>query len=156
MEECGDILQKKEKKILGISIWQPPYESGISMWNMLRLGVASAPFKFGLKACWRMYSCMDAAERLHQEAMNGKPHWALYTIGVTPSSQCKGFGSALISPVLEIIDKSEMSCYLETASLRSVQFFQKSGWDVLKEVDKPYAGPPFWTMLRQPKKFTSL
>jgi hypothetical protein len=56
-----------------------------------------------------------------------------------------------MQPVLERADSDNLTCYLETAKEINVTFYQKHGFEVVKEF--PLGGkdgPPFWTMLRQP------
>ncbi len=43
----------------------------------------------GFSAMYRMLATLDIAEREHQEAMRGNPHWAVYTIGTLPTFQSK-------------------------------------------------------------------
>jgi len=142
-------------KLLGIAVWQTPFETGVSFWNLLRLGMASAPFQFGIGPTWRMMSCLDLTEKVHSQVIS-EPHWALYTIGVMSHDQSKGIGSALIAPMLSVVDSdkflfSHNYCYVDTSSERSLGFFQKHGFEIVNDVSNPSKGPRFWSLLREPK-----
>lgn len=143
-------FDSQSNKLKGLAILQPPYESGISTWNLLKLGMGSAPFKFGFTASWRMYSCLQQSEKTHASVIQ-TPHWALYTIGVDTPFQCKGIGTILVQAILPIVDAESLPCYLDTASERSLKFFQKFGWKIAKEEKKPSCGPKYWALLREPQ-----
>jgi len=138
-----DVLQ-------GVALWQPPYESGISFWDMIKAGMASAPWTMGVKASWRAVSCLDQCEKKHRQTITG-PHWALYSIGVDPAFQNLCIGTKLMKPILDCADADQLPCYLDTPSERSLNFFRRLGFEVVLDVDSPPAGPPFWTMVRQPQ-----
>jgi len=140
----------KTSQLQGVSVWQPPYEAGVSVWAMLRLGLGLAPFKFGFYATYKTLLILQMSEKLHQDAMKGKKHWSLYTIGVSPEYQCKGIGTSLIEPVLNFADIDNLPCYLDTASERSLNFFKRYGWNLHDDVVNPPVGCRFWTMVREP------
>lgn len=138
-------------KLEGTAVFQPPYEAGVSMWNMLLLGMGSLPFKLGMGASWRLYSLIDLSEKNHQQVMQDQKHWSLYTIGVMPELQRHGIGTSLLQPVLAIADSDQLPCYLDTPNEGSISFFKKNGFEVVREV-KPDNAPKFWCMVRKPKK----
>jgi len=141
-----------DKKLEAVAIWQPPFEAGVSIWNMMMLGFAAAPWKFGMSATWRMMRVLELSEWHHKDTMQNRPHWTLYSIAVVPSRQSKGLGTALIQPVLQAADSEGISIYLDTDSERSLHFFENNGWKVVKDLKEPPVGPQFWTMLREPRK----
>jgi len=148
-------VDETTKHIVGAAVWQPPYESGVSLWNMLKEGLAKAPLKFGIKASWRMMKILKQTEAVHIEVMQKTPHWSLYTIGVDPPYQCKGIGTKIVGPILKKADEDKVACYLDTSSDRSIKFFERQGFEVAKVVDNG-ATPKFYSMVRQPKEKTVL
>lgn len=50
----------------------------------------------------------------------------------------KGIGSLALKGVLELADKSGTSCYLESSNPKNLSFYQKQGFEVVKEI---YADP---------------
>jgi GNAT superfamily N-acetyltransferase len=67
-------------------------------------------------------------------------------LGVEPSCQGQGIGSALIRPVMERADAEGFLCYLDTEEPRAVRLCQKHGFEIVVEGDLPRGGPHFWTM----------
>ncbi|MCH8685740.1 GNAT family N-acetyltransferase [Pedomonas mirosovicensis] len=79
-----------------------------------------------------------------------EPVWLLATIGVDPSRQGQGLGTAVIRPGLKAAEAAGIPAYLETASLRNVAFYERLGFRVLAEVQLPANGPRTWCMMRRP------
>lgn len=71
-------------------------------------------------------------------------------MGVDPSQQGKGFGSALLQHALIQCDRDSKLAYLESTSPRSVPFYKRHGFEVLGTIQ---AGtlPPIFPMLRRPR-----
>ena len=76
------------------------------------------------------------------------PHWDLSAIGVDPSRQGEGIGSALMAPVLERADAQRMPAYLETATARNVLLYERLGFVVLEELTLPRTDVHGWLMDR--------
>jgi len=144
-------FEVKTMKLLGLAVWQSPLETGVSIWRMFRLGAVSAPWKFGISASWRMYKVLDQSESYHIKSMKDQHHWSLYTVGVDPQFQSKGIGTKLIQPILDLADKDQLPCYLDTSNERSIEFFKRNGFEVCEDERNPVYGPRFWTMIRKPK-----
>eukprot|EP00026_Physarum_polycephalum_P011564 Phypoly_transcript_11799.p1 GENE.Phypoly_transcript_11799~~Phypoly_transcript_11799.p1 ORF type:complete len:344 (+),score=27.53 Phypoly_transcript_11799:83-1033(+) len=137
-------------KLQGVAIWQPPYESGVSFWNMLKTGMGTAPWNLGVKPAWRILSVLDQVEKMHQKTIT-RPHWSLYSISVDPALQCRGIGTKMMKPILDMADYDGLPCYLDTPSERSLKFFRRLGFEVIYDVSNPSSGPRFWTMVRNPQ-----
>jgi ribosomal protein S18 acetylase RimI-like enzyme len=78
-------------------------------------------------------------------------HWYLETMGVDPTVQRQGLGGRLLKPVLEIADRDQVDCYLETAEPRNADYYARHGFVVenpaLQIVPN---GPPHIAMRRRP------
>lgn len=134
----------------GAAIWLPPDAPHIGVLDALRLGMWQMPFRTGLSNLGRSISAMNQIDNLHKKDPP-KRHWFLAVLGVDTDRQGRGIGGELIQPVLARADSDNLACYLETAKEINVTFYQKHGFEVVKEF--PLGGkdgPPFWTMLRQP------
>jgi GNAT superfamily N-acetyltransferase len=85
---------------------------------------------------------MQIAEYHPQE-----PHWYLALLGVDPTKQGRGYGSALLASTLERCDRDRMPAYLEASSPRNKALYERHGF---VEVGLIQAGssPPMWPMLR--------
>ncbi|MGQ0548542.1 MAG: GNAT family N-acetyltransferase [Armatimonadota bacterium] len=78
-----------------------------------------------------------------------EPHWYLPLIGVDPSHQGKGYGSALMQHALTVVDRDNALAYLESTSPRSVPLYERYGFAVLGTIQVG-TSPPIFPMLRKP------
>ena len=76
-------------------------------------------------------------------------HWYLWTVGVQPDSQGKGYASRLIRPMLSRIDKAGLPCYLETLDERNVPVYERLGFKVIDKSIIPDTSFINWAMLRE-------
>ena len=76
-------------------------------------------------------------------------HFYLAVLGVDPSRQGEGLGSALIQPVLQLCDSERLPAYLESSKERNVDFYARHGFRVTSELRLP-KGPTMWPMWRSP------
>jgi ribosomal protein S18 acetylase RimI-like enzyme len=86
-------------------------------------------------------------EKLHPR----EPHWYLAVIGVEPNRQGEGLGGRLLDAVLERLDSGGAPAYLETSTASNVAWYRHYGFEVQHEVRPAPAGPPVWTMWREPR-----
>jgi GNAT superfamily N-acetyltransferase len=110
----------------------------------------------------RMHAMLDAetltrfmhivrtVERFHRRTAIGK-HLYLSTLGVEPSRQGQGLGSALIRSMLERADAEGLPCYLETCQPRNIPLYQKHGFKIMIEEVEPNSGVRGWGFLREPR-----
>lgn len=131
----------------GNAVWLPPGDTKVSPMRMMRTGMIAAPLKFGIGPFNRFLKVMNVMEHLHERDMP-QPHWYLMILGVDPPRQGQGIGGGLIAPVLARADAEGLPCYLETAKVRNVAFYQKHGFEVIVEDDIPNGGFHYWTMRR--------
>jgi ribosomal protein S18 acetylase RimI-like enzyme len=80
-----------------------------------------------------------------------EPHWYLPMIGVDPSHQGKGYGSALMQHALTRCDRENKLAYLETSNRRNIPLYKRYGFELLATIQIRSA-PPVFPMLRQPRK----
>jgi ribosomal protein S18 acetylase RimI-like enzyme len=62
-------------------------------------------------------------------------HWHLGPVGVLPSHQGKGIGTNLLSRFCQEVDACLSPAYLETDSDKNVQFYERFGFEVVKETE---------------------
>ncbi len=83
----------------------------------------------------------DTASRLsHWQAVwdqhdPREPHWHLGPVGVVPSRQGSGVGTALMQRFCLEVDVRKVAAFLETDRSTNVRFYQKFGFQMVKEVD---------------------
>jgi len=72
----------------------------------------------------------------HREWARHEPssqHWHLGPIGVLPSHQDSGIGSALMDRFCKEVDACSAKAYLETEGDKNVRFYEKFGFKVIAE-----------------------
>jgi ribosomal protein S18 acetylase RimI-like enzyme len=82
----------------------------------------------------RVNSAMALTEKAHKRLMP-EPHWYLGCIGVHPSAQGTGIGSALLQHGLDRADAAKQRVYLETATDYDVAFYSKRGFEVKETIE---------------------
>jgi ribosomal protein S18 acetylase RimI-like enzyme len=81
-----------------------------------------------------------------------EPHWYLPLIGVDPTRQARGYGSALMTHALQRCDHEQKLAYLESSNPRNLSLYIRHGF----EFGTIQAGdsPPMFPMLRKPRGCT--
>jgi GNAT superfamily N-acetyltransferase len=77
-------------------------------------------------------------------------HYYVRDVGVLPSMQGRGLGSALMGPTLERCDREGMPAYLEASSERSAALYERLGFRITS-VLRVGSCPPLRLMLREPR-----
>jgi ribosomal protein S18 acetylase RimI-like enzyme len=80
-----------------------------------------------------------------------EPHWYLPLIGVQPSKQGNGYGSALLRASLARSDADGAPAYLEATSERNVPLYQRHGFVRLGTIQAG-SSPPLTAMLRESRQ----
>ena len=62
-------------------------------------------------------------------------HWHLGPVGVLPSQQGKGIGTKLLNRFCQEVDSCLSPAYLETDTDKNVRFYERFGFEVVKETD---------------------
>jgi ribosomal protein S18 acetylase RimI-like enzyme len=70
-------------------------------------------------------------EWARQDPLN--QHWHLGPVGVLPSHQGKGIGTALLNRFCKEVDASLAPAYLETDTDENVRFYERFGFQVVEE-----------------------
>ena len=79
-----------------------------------------------------------------------EPCWYLPLIGVDPTSQGRGYGSALLRYALEQVDRQGSPAYLESSNPRNVPLYERHGFEVLGSIQAG-SSPTVVPMLRRPR-----
>ncbi len=134
----------------GAACWLSPGNTEITLWRILRTGLAlqRAVASFKPKARREFLAALAYMDEIHKRGAPG-PHWYLWAVGVEPGCQGQGIGSRLIQPVLVQADKDGVPCYLETQTERNVAFYERRGFEVVSDGMVPDQTIRIWTMLRQ-------
>ena len=79
-----------------------------------------------------------------------EPHWYLPLLGVDPSQQGKGIGSALLQQALKTCDRDKRLAYLESSNPKNVPLYERHGFEVLGTIQVG-TSPTLIPMLRKPR-----
>ena len=79
-----------------------------------------------------------------------EPHWYLPLMGVDPSQQSKGFGSALLQHTLFQLDRDNKLAYLESSNPRNIPLYKRHGFELLGIIQTG-TSPSIAPMLRNPR-----
>jgi ribosomal protein S18 acetylase RimI-like enzyme len=142
--------------ISAVALWQPPRPAGL-LWALragvpaLRSGLPMQRWVLGLTPHERR-RFMAVITRLDERraTLMPYPHWYLEAIGVEPTYQGEGLGSALVSDGLTRADAADTPTYLETQTEANVAFYTGFGFRVLQEVRTRELDVPVWLMVRDP------
>jgi len=132
----------------GVAVWIPSDKYPMTLWRLLRLVPLPVLFGFGRHGGNKMRHLGGYLDAVHHRLANFK-HWYLWTVGVEPQSQGKGYASNLIRPMLTRIDKEGLPCYLETLDERNVPIYEHLGFKVVDESTVPNTSITNWAMLRE-------
>jgi ribosomal protein S18 acetylase RimI-like enzyme len=93
-----------------------------------------------------MAAVVEEMGRYHPQ----EPHWYLPLIGVEPSRQGQGLGSALLRTSLSRCDADGLPAYLESSNPKNQPLYERHGFQAIGEI-KIRNCPPIVPMLRRPR-----
>lgn len=129
----------------GAALWDPP-----GHWKVPPRRIATnlpRTFRiFGFRLIRNLGVLMDI-EKAHPR----EPHYYLAVLGTDPGHQSKGFGSALMEPVLAKCDSEGVGAYLESSKHSNIAFYTRFGFKVTGEYVFRGGGAKVWFMWRDPK-----
>jgi ribosomal protein S18 acetylase RimI-like enzyme len=116
------------------------------------------PFKDDMRAAWAMFrhdplrlpvglKAKYVQQRMHPDS----PHYYLFALGVSPTSQRTGAGKALIAEGLKLCDEHAVGAYLETGNPDNIKYYKQFGFQQQNRIDIGWGAPSFWTMFRPAK-----
>jgi ribosomal protein S18 acetylase RimI-like enzyme len=79
-----------------------------------------------------------------------EPFWHLPVIGVEPTQQRKGYGTALLRHVLTRCDHENTLAYLESSNPENIPLYARHGFEIMGMIQEE-AMPPLIPMLREPQ-----
>ncbi|MEM7591181.1 MAG: GNAT family N-acetyltransferase [Cyanobacteria bacterium P01_A01_bin.83] len=97
----------------------------------------------------KVFAMFEQTDHYHPN----EPHWYLGMLGVDPSRQRQGYGSALLQLILKECDLANQLVYLESSSPGSASVYQLQGFEMLETIQIDDS-PPLFPMVRYPKSTT--
>lgn len=139
----GWFTRRDDGRVAGAALWYPP---GMKQHNLRETLAESLPF---LPAGLPHLGKASRLQRLITSNWPREPHWYLSVLSVSPESQNRGHGSALLRPGLERADRDGVGCWLETQRERNIPFYARFGFRLLEKLEiEPGVG--IWLMWRPP------
>lgn len=89
--------------------------------------------------------------QMRRQHPHDEPHWYLAALGTLPAAQGRGFGSAVLKPVLDRCDSEGIAAYLESSKFENIAFYERHGFQVRGTLEVPDGCPPIWPMWRDPQ-----
>ena len=134
-----------ESSVLAVAIWRTPAWRKHRISTLLRSGLWGEPIRLGVAAWRRRRSLSPRLDALGPP----RPCWRLSSIGVDPSVQRAGLGSAHINHMLPRIDSDGLPTFLDTSNPSNLGYYERFGFRVTGEATLPN-GVPLWGMTRPP------
>lgn len=132
----------------GVAVWiPPPGRYSLRLDGMLRCGLLRTTLRLRPLEFLRL-TVMDFHAGLLSPDTYTAPHLYLWLLAVDPTRQGTGIGSALLREGLARADAAGVPCILETGTERNVRFYQRHGFEVVREARCPFGGPHLWVMRR--------
>ncbi len=125
----------------GAALWLPP---GFAPDEETIIGLVERTAPDAIKG--DIYGVFEEMGKYHPT----EPHWYLPLIGVDPSQQGHGVGSALMKHALVTCDRDGTSAYLESSNPRNISLYKRHGFEVKGEIQVG-SSPTMRPMLRQPR-----
>lgn len=125
----------------GAALWLPP---GFSPDEETMIDVVERTAPDAIKG--DVYGVFEAMGKYHPT----EPHWYLPLIGVDPSQQGNGIGSALMKHALVPCDREGTIAYLESSNPRNISLYKRHGFEVIGEIQIG-SSPTMYPMLRKPQ-----
>jgi ribosomal protein S18 acetylase RimI-like enzyme len=143
----GEVYTTPE--LSGVLFTLPPGHTRISLWEYILNGFGPTPLRMGPKKYPETDACEAFVGDVHEEIMNGRPHYYLWGLAIDPRQKRSGIGTALLQPVLEKADTEKMPFYLETHDERNVAYYQRFGFTLARATVIPKYGLDVYCMVRE-------
>nr|MBA3535165.1 GNAT family N-acetyltransferase [Tatlockia sp.] len=111
-----------------------PGDLNLGFWRVIRSGMYKNPRILGEAGFKRLMDLEDLTSLARKNLMGKKSYWYCWMIGTKPECQNKGFGRAIMEYTFELAKKTNLPCYLETASSNAIQVHCSNGFEILSEL----------------------
>ncbi len=140
----GKIFASSDNIEAAATWFATPYTS-FSGWGVIRSGGLFHGMKLGGKIGKLIGDVFKIIEKDKRERMT-MPFVYLMILGTDPAHRGKGLGSTLVKSMIEALPP-KIPLYLETESEYNVSFYERLGFEVVKDLKVPILDLPMWEML---------
>ena len=143
----GSVYATSEK-FEGIMAILPSKYGIMRTWHVIRSGAIFPAMKIRKKFNKEM---LETLKVLDEEKKNFEihPHIYLAVLGVSQKNQRKGFGGKMLRALIELAETQGLPIYFETQTEGNVRFYEKFGFEVMKELKLPNFDLQMWYMVRK-------
>jgi GNAT superfamily N-acetyltransferase len=134
------------ERLIGAALWMPPNKWHLGPLTQLLLLPAIVRDLRGDTP--RLLKALNFIEKKHPRE---PAHWYLPAVGVATAWQGRGYGAALLRPVLDRCDADRAPAYLEASTPRNLALYERNGFEATEECRYAKNGPPLWPMWREPR-----
>jgi len=135
----------------GIITWVPGELADMPIWRLVRSGALWPGLKMAVQLYSKLGPVFKPIEHDRKENMQGCPYIYLPAIGVASEFQGQGFGGKLLSALIAESEQSRIPIYLETESESNVKWYERFGFQSVKQIQLPVINLPMWEMVRKPQ-----
>jgi len=131
--------------VAAVALWVPPAARPTTRGELWRAGFPLMPVRLGREG-FRRVEAFQSASRGLLERFGYRSAWFLSGLGVDPSAQRGGLGTALVEWGLERARESRRPAVLLTSNAENIPFYERLELEVVAEERLPAEGPLTWAM----------
>lgn len=133
--------------LAGVALWLPHDKADMTVGNSILVGGLGLPARLGPVALGRLLAA-DSSMTAYRRRLAPVPHEYLILLGVSPDSQSRGIGAALVRYGLERLRVWGRPCYLETQHEQNVPMYEHLGFELKQESVLPGTDVRNWCFLQ--------
>jgi ribosomal protein S18 acetylase RimI-like enzyme len=145
----GEVYATSEN-LEGIITWVPGDLADMPIWQLIRSGAIWSGLKMAIQLYSKLGPVFKPIEHDRKENMKGSPFIYLPAIGVASEFQGQGFGGKLLCALIAESEQARIPLYLETESEGNVRWYERFGFESVKQINLPVINLPMWEMARKP------
>jgi ribosomal protein S18 acetylase RimI-like enzyme len=147
------LVHRIGEPLQGVAAWLSPGQR-VTIMDEVIAGVVGGSFVLGVGSAWRSNSIMTATLKNRERLTQGRPYWYLWQFAVSAQSRGKGYGRALLQPVLAQADLTETDCWLDNSNAANLPIYEALGFHTAEEFTIANGQEPIklWHMRRKPVK----
>lgn len=115
--------------IEGVAIWNHSSRKTITFWRSIRSGFIGmiSKIKGPERKLFQQYG--NEMETNTRHMIDGE-YWFLFILGIDPDHQRSGYGTGLLEPMLERIDREGLPVMLDTNKEANLDFYDRFGFRI--------------------------
>lgn len=132
--------------LAGVALWQPPGRFPLNAIRKARMTPALTRAAITARGAFPRFVRSGAAL---EHAIPAQPFWYLQAMGVHPTAQRRGVGTALLAAGLNLVDADNLPCHLHTSDSANVQYYRRWGFELTQPAfPAGPGGPTYYGMTR--------